>query len=154
MTHLALLGPQSRTLFDDHFLTPFGLDFPFPSRPTSRWTPPVDVFETDSEIRIEAEVPGAPRENIRLRHHQGVLTISGNRGDAVEHVDSRDRADGGNARHWVSRERRTGQFSRSFRLPDTVDPAGIRAEAHNGVLTVVIPKAEKALPRDIEVTVA
>ena len=154
MTQLALFGSRSRPLFEDHFLTPVGLDFPFPGRPTSRWTPPVDVFETDSEIRIEAEVPGALRENIRLRHHEGVLTISGNRRGAVDHAASREKADGGDARRWVSRERRYGEFSRSFRLPDTVDPAGIRAEARHGVLTVVVPKAKRALPRDIEITVA
>lgn len=151
MTHLTLFNPSFRRLFADPF-------FDLPVRATgsasgrgsgaSLWTPPVDVRESDTEVVVEAELPGIAREDISVRYHDGRLILEGQREEVQETGDGEN-----GSGSWVRRERVLGRFHRSFDLPESVDTSAIRAESRDGVLRVVLPKLEKAQPRQIDVSV-
>jgi HSP20 family protein len=108
------------------------------------WLPPVDIFETDAhEVVLKAELPDMKREDIGLTFENGVLTIKGERKlDADVRRENYHRV-----------ERRHGSFSRSFTLPNTVDPSRISASYKDGVLTVRLPQREEARPKQIAVNV-
>lgn len=107
------------------------------------WTPPCDIYETDAEIVVCAELPGARREDIHVTVERNTLTLGGERPFAGE--TTRD--------HYHRAERSPGEFMRSFTFPNTVDPNRIRAEFNNGLLTVVLPKREEAQPKQTQVNV-
>ena len=152
MTHLTLLNPSFRRLFADPFLD---LPVRFAERAGGRsngaslWSPPVDVRESDTEVVVEAELPGIAREDISVRYHEGRLILEGQREKVSEAGPEADQAAGS----WLRRERAVGRFHRSFDLPESVDSSAIKAESKDGILTVVLPKLEKAQPRQIEVSV-
>lgn len=111
----------------------------------STWMPPVDIFQTsDHELVLKAELPDMERDNIDINIENFVLTIKGEKKASNEVRDEQY--------HHV--ERRYGSFSRSFSLPQTVDPNRVSAEYKQGVLTVRIPLREEAKPRSIKVDVA
>jgi HSP20 family protein len=111
----------------------------------STWMPPVDIFQTgDHELVLKAELPDMNREDIGINIENFVLTITGEKKASTDVKDEQY--------HHV--ERRYGSFSRSFSLPQTVDPNKVSAEYKNGVLTVKIPLREEAKPRSIKVDVA
>ena len=159
MTHLTLFNPSLRRVFADPF-------FDLPARfgegrlgetaggrtnGATLWSPPVDVRESDTEVVVEAELPGIARDDISVRYHDGRLILEGQREEVRETgPEASDAKDSG---AWLRRERVIGRFHRSFDLPETVDSSGIRAESRDGVLRVVLPKLEKAQPRQIEVSV-
>jgi HSP20 family protein len=110
---------------------------------TSAWLPPCDVFEDKDAVKIVAEVPGVRPEDVKLSLENNLLTIRGEKRQQAEERTER-----------VHRyERSYGAFERSFALPSTVDPDKITANYENGILTVAIPKAERARPREIPVKV-
>ena len=118
-------------------------DFGF-SAPNT-WMPPVDIFQTgDHELVLKAELPDMAREDINITVENFVLTLSGEKKASNEVRDEQY--------HHV--ERRYGSFSRSFSLPQTVDPTRVSAEYKNGILTVRLPLREEAKPRSIKVDVA
>ena len=104
---------------------------------------------------VEAELPGIAREDIAVRYHDGRLILEGQREDVREAgPEAGPEAGAANgAAAWLRRERMVGRFHRSFDLPESVDNSNIRAETKDGVLRVVLPKLEKAQPRQIEVSV-
>ncbi len=104
--------------------------------------PETDVVETEREIRVQVEMPGLKRENIEVDVENNVLTIRGEKRE--------ERTEGQDGRYHLA-ERRWGTFARSFVLPRDVDAEGIQAAFEDGVLTVSIPKSEKARRRKIEV---
>src|SRR5687768_8869493 len=101
----------------------------------------LDVHETDDAYTISPDVPGVSNENIDIRLHDDVLTISAE----TNHEAQEER---GNA---LMKERRFGKFSRSLRFPVHVQNDAVEANFDNGVLTVTVPKAEEVKPRRIEV---
>jgi HSP20 family protein len=108
------------------------------------WVPPVDIFETDDhEVVLKAELPAMKREDIALTFENGVLTLKGER-----KFDEEVRRE-----NYHRVERRHGSFSRSFTLPNTVDPSRISAAYKDGVLTVRLPQREEAKPKKIAVNV-
>jgi len=114
-------------------------------RNTSRpWVPPVDIFETENEWVLKADLPDVKMENIDIQIENGTLTLKGERKFQGE--------DNGKGYHRV--ERSYGTFARYFTLPDTVDSEKVRADYANGVLTVTLPKKEVAKPRTIKVQVS
>jgi HSP20 family protein len=118
-----------------------GLDWQLRDNAGAAWTPPVDIFEEADSIRIIAEVPGVKPEDVKLSVENNVLTVRGTKEQVAEEKTER-----------VHRYERTyGVFERSFTLPATVDAEKIRASYDQGVLTVTLPKAEKAKPRQIPV---
>ena len=174
MTHLTLFNPSFQRLFANPFfdlparfapaqlgetqLDEARLDqarFGEPARGRTNgatlWRPPVDVRESDTEVVVEAELPGIAREDIAVRYHDGRLILEGQRKDVREAGPEAGDANGAAA--WLRRERMAGRFHRSFDLPESVDSSAIRAETKDGVLRVVLPKLEKAQPRQIEVSV-
>lgn len=107
----------------------------------SAWLPACDISEDQDAIRIVAEVPGVKPEDVKLSIENNVLTIRG---------EKQQRGDNSGER--VHRyERSYGSFERTFSLPSTVDVDRIEAHYDNGLLTVVLPKAERARPREIPV---
>ncbi len=106
------------------------------------WVPAVDIFETpDQELVLKAELPEVKREDIQLTIDNGTLTLSGERKLTHEVKDEGFRR----------LERSYGAFSRSFRLPSTVDGPKVTADYKDGVLTVRLPRREEAKPKQIEV---
>jgi HSP20 family protein len=106
------------------------------------WAPSVDVAETDEEISVVAELPGIEKEDVDVSVADGFLTIKGEKKQEGE--DKRV--------HRV--ERSYGAFSRRFQLPAEIKTESISAVYNNGVLTVTLPKAEAAKPKQIEVKVS
>jgi HSP20 family protein len=115
------------------------------SEPTSRpWSPPVDIYETENELVLKADVPEIDPKNVAIQMENGTLTLKG----------ERRFEDQGNGRGFHRIERGYGSFVRAFSLPDTVEPDKVKADYKNGVLTVVLPKKEVAKPRTINVQVS
>ena len=110
---------------------------------TSSWIPACDVFEDKDAVRIVAEVPGVRPEDVKISLENNLLTI---RGEKRQHAEE-------NTERVHRYERTYGSFERAFSLPTTVDPEKIAANYANGILTVTIPKAERARPREIPVNV-
>jgi HSP20 family protein len=108
------------------------------------WTPAVDIFDKGGEVVIHAELPGIKKEDIDVRVENNVLTIRGKK-ERKEEVKEEG---------YFRAERSYGSFSRSFSLPTTVEVSKIAAEYRDGVLTLRLPKAEEAKPRQIEVKIS
>jgi HSP20 family protein len=105
------------------------------------FTPRVDVFETEHEFLVHADIPGVQPGNIHLNFENGQLSLHGkvNAGDAQPNS--------------ILREYAVGDYHRTFALNDDVDPGKISAEYKHGVLTVKLPKREELKPKKIEITV-
>jgi HSP20 family protein len=108
------------------------------------WAPSVDVAETDEEISVVAELPSIVKEDVDVSVADGFLTIKGEKKRESETEDKRV--------HRV--ERSYGAFSRRFQLPAEIETESISAVYNDGVLTVTLPKAEAAKPKQIEVKVS
>lgn len=106
----------------------------------SGWLPAADVIAGEHEVRVIMDAPGVSREDLSIEIHAGTLTISGTRRPVDVTGSSAQRI-----------ERGWGQWTRTLRLRDGLDADGIEATLTDGVLTVVIPVAESAKPRRIEV---
>jgi HSP20 family protein len=104
--------------------------------------PDTDVVETAREIRVVTEMPGLRREHIEVDVENNVLTIRGEKRE--------ERTEGQEGRYHLA-ERRWGTYARSFVLPRDVEADAIQAEFADGVLTVTIPKSEKARRRKVEI---
>ena len=103
--------------------------------------PTLDVYEEADQLVVEAQVPGFQPDDIDVNVERGVLTISGRTTAEPEHQ----------GRHYLLREQRVGQFSRSLQLPAsyTADPS--QASYEHGVLRLLFPKSEQAKPRRIQI---
>ncbi len=102
------------------------------------------MFESKDSVKIVAELPGVKPEDVKLSLENNLLTIRGEKKQEAEERNER-----------VHRyERSYGSFERAFALPSTVDGDKITADYRNGVLTVSVPKAERARPREIPVRAA
>jgi len=107
---------------------------------TGPWAPLVDIYETDQELVLAAELPGLSREQIGVELDGDRLTLKGER-----------KADAG--RSYLRVERPQGPFERSFTLNVPVDESRMTATYRDGVLEIVLPKAGEAKPRRVEVEV-
>jgi len=107
------------------------------------WTPAVDIFETDHELILKAELPEMDEKDIDVRVENNTLTLAGERKFEKEYKEE-------NA---LRMERYYGNFSRTFTLPNTVKLEAIKAEYKNGVLTVKLPKREEAKMKQIKIAV-
>ncbi|MEW4529778.1 MAG: Hsp20/alpha crystallin family protein [Maioricimonas sp. JB045] len=107
-----------------------------------RWvcTPPIDIFESEEGLVLRADLPGVAADQLDLQVQDNKLTLFGRVGTAVPE-----------GARLVHQEYHVGDFLRSFILSDEVDHERISARLNNGVLEVVLPKAEKPEPRRIEV---
>jgi len=107
------------------------------------WTPSVDVYETENELVIKADLPDLNEKDLDIRVENNTLTIRGER--KFEQTVKED--------NYLRIERNYGSFSRSFGLPSTVNTEAIKAEYKNGVLTVELPKSAESKPKQIKVNV-
>jgi len=115
------------------------------AEPNARpWSPAVDVYETENELVLKADVPDVDPKNVEVQFENGTLTLKGTR--------KFDEEKNGKGYHRI--ERSYGSFVRAFSLPETVDPEKVKAEFKNGVLTVTLQKKEVVKPRAIPVHVS
>jgi HSP20 family protein len=114
-----------------------------PMRPTATgaWMPSMDVYETEDEIVAKLELPGIEPGDVDVSVEDSTLTVSGKREFSNEIKEE----------NYHRVERRYGSFARSITLPRTADTEQVRAAFDKGVLTVEVPKVEKAKPRKIEI---
>lgn len=103
--------------------------------------PVMDVADYDDQLVITAEIPGVKKEDVKISLQNGTLMVSGKRNPLQFPEDST----------WLRNEMQTGSFSRSFVLPNDVQTDKISAELKNGILRIMLPKAEEARPREIQV---
>jgi len=123
------------SLFDEAFTRPFHQN-------GGNWgMPAVDMYQTDAEVVVKASVPGVKADEVQINVTGDVLTI---KGESKEEKETKDKA-------YHLREHRWGAFERSVMLPTDVKSEEARAEFENGVLTITLPKAEKARPKMITV---
>ena len=105
------------------------------------FVPEINVYETDKNFEITAELPGMRKEDIEISMEDHTLTISGER--------KAHREENGRKYHRV--ESRFGRFSRSLPLPNIIDAENVEANYENGVLTVTVPKLKEKAGKKIEV---
>ncbi len=110
----------------------------------SAWAPPVDIYETEQELVVKADLPDVDPKDLDIRVENNLLTIRGER-KFEKKV---------NEENYLRVERSYGSFARSFTLANTVHADAIKAEYENGVLTLSIPKREEAKPKQIKVNVS
>jgi HSP20 family protein len=110
----------------------------------SAWAPAVDIYETEHELVVKADLPDIDPKDLDIRVENNILTIRGER--KFEKQVNEDK--------YLRVERSYGSFARSFTLANTVNAEAIKADYQNGVLTLTIPKREEAKPKQIKVNVA
>ena len=123
-----------RAEMDRVFESTFG-SFSRSPAPLSRWSPPVDVYQDKDQFMVIVELPGLKKEEIEISLHDDTLTISGER----------------KCEESGEQEFLTDKFQRSLTLPTAVDAEAVKANYKNGILQVVLPKAEQTKPKQIEV---
>lgn len=111
------------------------------TRAGATFLPAVDIFESEAEITLLADMPGVTSDQVAIDLHEGQLTITGKVG-----------TQGSDKETYLLREYETGSFHRQFTLSDRIDQSKISAAMTDGVLRLILPKAEKPKPRKIEVT--
>jgi HSP20 family protein len=102
---------------------------------------PLDVHETDTEFVVKASLPGIKPEDVQITVHGDTVTI---RGEAKAEDEKKGQT-------WHLRERRSGSFQRSVSLATPVDSDKANARFDHGVLTLTLPKSEKARPKQIKI---
>ncbi len=117
-------------------------DFFGPTRSRAMgWAPPVEIYETDNDLVLVAEIPGIDRKDIHISFENGQLTIAGER--KLEEK----------SRNYHRNERFYGSFERSFQFPGSVEGEKIAANLKDGILRISVPKKEEAKARQIQVSV-
>jgi HSP20 family protein len=113
------------------------------SQPERLWNPAVDIYEDANNVFVKAELPGLKKEDIEVSLEDGVLAVSGERKSASNQTDAKtNRA-----------ERFVGRFQRSIILPAEVKADQVNAHYQDGILTITLPKAEAAKPKQIKVDI-
>lgn len=123
----------------DNWFSSFFNDFP----KTESNVPAVDIKENEKGYIIEVELSGLSEKDIEVKVEGNLLTLSSKKNEKKE--EKKD--------DYVLRERRSFEFSRSFVIPDNVDGEKISAEFKNGLLSLNVPKTEKAKPKLLEIKV-
>jgi HSP20 family protein len=108
----------------------------------SGWAPALDLYQNSDNVVAVIELPGMRKEDIDISLHDGTLTISGERTTGSPNGENAERT-----------ERFSGKFRRSITLPTRVDSGKVSANYKDGILTVTLPKAEEAKPKQIKVNV-
>ena len=131
-----LIRRTSNPLFPSILDEFFGSDTPFSALSNRSHVPSVNISETDTNFELALAAPGKTRKDFNVELDDHVLTVS----SESKHEDE-SKTD-----QYTRREFRYDNFQRSFRLPETVDTAGIKAKYDNGILTISLPKHEEAIP--------
>lgn len=148
MSYLPRLRSKSESIrtrdsiFDDLFNELYSLPTSFLSKSGMDLSPRIDISETDSEYKIEAELPGINQKEIDVKIDNNILTIKGKKEDVKEEKE----------KNYHLRERYYGAFQRSISLPNNIEPEKIKASFENGVLNISVPKSDKRTPKKIEIS--
>ena len=137
MTDIVSLRDAMDRLFEESFIRP------------NTWTGlaaghvavPVDLWETKDAYHLRADLPGVSSDQLEINATSDAISIAG------EVKSQTDVTEDG----WLRQERRVGKFQRAFTLPVAIDPTNVEAAFENGVLKLVLPKAENTKPRTIKV---
>src|ERR1700704_3420821 len=137
--------PRGLTTLQDQINRLFGdsLDRTGEEGSLTAWAPAVDIYDTEHELVVKADLPDIDPQDLDIRVVNNILTIRGER--KFEKKVNQD--------NYLRVERAYGTFSRSFTLANTVNADAIKAEYQNGVLTLTIPRREEAKPKQIKVNV-
>jgi HSP20 family protein len=119
----------------------------FPTRPDesalTSWAPAVDIYETENELVLKADLPDINEKDLDVRVENNMLTIRGERKFEQKVKEE----------NCLRIERSYGAFNRSFSLPNTVNAEAIKAEYKDGVLTVELPKRAESKPKQVKINV-
>lgn len=137
LTDVVSLREAMDRLFEDSFIRPNG----WASSNGHQLAVPVDLWETKDSYHLRADLPGLTPEDIDINATADTFTLTG------ETKPSTDVASEG----WLRQERHFGKFARSFTVPMQIDPNKVEAKFQNGVLELVLPKAENVKPRSIKI---
>jgi HSP20 family protein len=107
----------------------------------SNWSPSVDIYETENEIILTAEVPGVDEKNIEIKLEDNTLSLKGERNFEKETKEE----------NYHRIERAYGSFYRSFTLPGNIDQDNIKAENENGILRITMPKKSELKPKKVKI---
>ncbi len=110
--------------------------------PGGSWFPPVDIYETEDEIILKAELPGVDIENVSVEVNENVITLKGERKLGKVREENYHRM-----------ERFYGAFQRVFSLPNTVEKSKVKANYHDGVLEITVPKATEVKAEGVKIMV-
>jgi HSP20 family protein len=135
---ISALQEQMNRMFEDTFFRSADEDA------LTTWAPSVDIYETEQELVLRADLPGLEEKDLDVRVESNMLTIRGERKFEKKVKEE----------NYLRVERAFGSFSRSFSLPNTVNPDAVKAEYKNGVLTVTLPKREESKPRQVKISVS
>lgn len=108
---------------------------------SSAWAPAVDIYETEGELVLSAEIPGVDEKDIEIKVEDSTLTIRGERKFEKETKEE----------NYHRIERAYGSFMRSFTLPNYIDQDRIEAQQENGILKIHMPKKEETKPRKVKI---
>ena len=134
-----MLRKEMDHFFDD--LVPFSLRKENGGSDLRMWSPSVDISEDESEYLIKMDIPGMDKKDIKVNYQDGRLTVSGERKTETKEEE----------KDYIRQERYRGSFYRSFTLTDTIKDEEIQATFKDGVLKLVVPKAETVKPKSIKV---
>lgn len=136
--NLSSLQEQVNRLFESNF----------PSRGSestlTAWAPAVDVYETENELVIKADLPDVSEKDLDVRVENNMLTIHGERKFEQKMKEE----------NYLRMERSYGSFSRSFSLPNSVNTEAIKAEYKDGVLNITLPKRAESKPKQVKIAVS
>lgn len=133
--NLASLQEQVNRLFEGNFSHDR-------DQPTlTGWAPSVDIYETENELVIKADLPEVAEKDIDVRVENSTLTVRGER-----KLDQKVKEE-----NYLRMERPYGFFSRSFSLPNTVNTEQIQAQYNDGVLMVTLPKRSESKPKQVRI---
>jgi HSP20 family protein len=135
--HFTTLQDQVNKLFENSFHSQGE------NSALTTWSPAVDIYETENELVVKADLPGVDEKAIDVRVENNTLTVRGERQFKTEVKED----------NYLRVERTYGSFSRSFSLPNTVNTEAITAEYKNGVLSVQLPKRAESKPKQVKVNV-
>jgi HSP20 family protein len=136
---IELLRREMDQFFDD--MVPFSWTRENGGKGLSTWSPSADITEDEKEYMVRMDIPGIEKGDIKVNFQDGRITISGER-KTQEKEENKD---------FVRQERFYGSFYRSFTLPEKIKEDQIQATFKNGVLKLVVPKAEVVKPKSIKV---
>ena len=130
---------MNRLMSDFRTRSPFGEE----EMAQGAWIPAVDIYETKESIVLNVELPGVTKEDIALEVKDSTLTIKGEK-KLEKNVKEEN---------FHRMERSYGSFTRAFTLPSTVQQDKVKAKFRDGILEIMLPKAEEAKPKQIKVDV-
>jgi HSP20 family protein len=141
---LADFRNEMNRLFEGFFSRPLPVPSWFETIEPGQWLPTVDMTESDTQIKVRAELPGIDPQDVDVSVSEDRLVISGEKKSAAESA-----GDG-----WTHRESHYGSFSRAIPLPEAVDPTKVTARYDKGVLTVELTKSPATASRKVPVMTA